>query len=97
MRKRVYLPSETHLHLYPPNELIKCSCGVRFHSRPDNDHGEDDPALCLPCNRKSWSRLLNGNKPITIERSEISAGDVSFDLASDIDIGEVVSIKRGKR
>lgn len=63
-KRRVYLPSETHLALYPPRDLIKCACGVLFSRRPESTHDEDDDDRCLPCNRRSWSRLLNDNRPI---------------------------------
>lgn len=108
-RKRIYHPSETHLALHPPRTLIDCPCGVRFAARlspsPDID-SEDDPKLCLTCNRRAWSRLWNDNQPVKIKAKndividsdpEHASDDYAFDLTSDTDIGEVISIKRGKR
>lgn len=111
-RKRIYLPSETDLALHPPRTLIDCPCGVRFEARvstsPDSD-SEDDPNLCLTCNRKSWSRLWNDNQPVAIPGTHLEtaaretiaeiqeATELAFNLTSDSDIGEVISIKRGKR
>lgn len=53
MKRRPYVPTETHLALHPDSGLLTCSCGVRFSPRPDA--GEDDPDRCLTCNRKAWS------------------------------------------
>lgn len=56
-RKRtIYAPSETHLALHPPSELLLCKCGVSFRPRPET--AEDNPKKCLSCNRKSWSVLF---------------------------------------
>jgi hypothetical protein len=59
-RHRQYIPSETHIALHAPRAIITCSnkdCGVKFAIRPEPLHDEDDPNLCLTCNRKSWSKL----------------------------------------
>lgn len=63
-RPRVYQPSETHLALYPATVMVTCRCGTRFQQRPESRDTEDDPDLCLTCNRAHWSRLWNDNKPI---------------------------------
>lgn len=55
MKRKPYTPSETHLILNPPPDCRVCSCGVKFVVRPENH--EDDPDLCLTCNRKEWSKL----------------------------------------
>lgn len=65
--RRAYHPSDTHLALHPPSELKTCRCEVRFAPRPISPDSDDDPDLCLSCNRKAWSRLWNGNRPIEIE------------------------------
>lgn len=94
---RIYKPTETHIALYPePNQhILTCStpgCGVRFASRIANSANEDeDQSKCLSCNRAQWSRLWNGNKSITTEST------IGFDLTPDIDVGEVVSIRRMRR
>lgn len=106
-RGNIYTPSETHLALHPPRELISCPCGITFVARvsisPDID-SEDDPKLCLSCNRRAWSRLWNDNQPVAVEveidsdndsESELDTEEASrlaFDLTSDSDIGEVVSM-----
>lgn len=69
--KRPYKPTETQIALHPPTEMIKCRCGVQFIARPHPLHKEDNPKLCLECNRKSWSRLWNENQPIEV-RTEIA-------------------------
>jgi len=74
-RKRIYQPSETHLALHPPTSLILCLCGVRFSRRPDTADSEDDPALCLGCNRSKWSRLWNDNKPVDNKAEVVSMID----------------------
>lgn len=83
-KRRVYLPSETHLALYPSSVRILCPCGVRFEPRssplPDMD-SEDDPKLCLTCNRAQWSRLWNGNQPV--DSSVDNSIDSSVNTASD--------------
>lgn len=114
-RGNIYTPSETHLALHPPRELISCPCGIMFAARlsPSPDiESEDDPKLCLSCNRRAWSRLWNDNQPIAVEidvDNKFDSGWVGdreiaststeqpFEFVSDTDIGEVVSIKRGKR
>lgn len=70
-KRKPYEPTETHLALHPPQSIAVCKCGVKFAMRPitDSDDAEDDPELCLTCNRKSWSRLWNDNRPINHEVS----------------------------
>ena len=50
-----YKPSETHEALHPQAGVRKCSC-VLFTERAPSV--EDDPLLCLRCNRQAWSRLF---------------------------------------
>lgn len=70
-KRKPYEPSETHLVLHPRQSIALCKCGVKFAVRPtvDTDTAEtdDDPKLCLTCNRKGWSRLWNNNRPINHE------------------------------
>lgn len=76
-RRRGYVPSETDLTLYPPRVLIDCPCGVRFsphHKSLPDAEGEDDPKLCLTCNRAKWSRLWNNNRPI--ENKDEGEGEI---------------------
>lgn len=63
-KRHSYHPSETHLALHPASNLISCPCGVRFQPRPESVDGQDDPELCLSCNRSRWSRLWNDNQPV---------------------------------
>lgn len=99
-KRRVYLPSETNLALYPATSLIKCSCGVLFPARAESTHDEDDPNLCLPCNRRSWSRLINGDQPVATTpdtKTIVDVSEIDFDLISDSDVGSVVPIWRPRR
>lgn len=105
MMKRIYQPTETDLVLYPGRDLKTCinpDCHTRFASRPTIDSEDENPDLCLACNRKGWSRLWNSNKPIgsVAEIHDVSTAQSSsteFDLVSDNDIGEVVPIRRPRR
>lgn len=116
MSKRVYLPTETHLALHPPRQIKTCinpDCHTRFAARPAIDSEDENPDLCLACNRKGWSRLWNSNKPLesieptakipetsTVQSSsmELQLSSTEFDLVSDdSDIGEVVPIRRPRR
>ena len=75
---RPYKPSETHLALHPPSTLITCPCGVKFAARAEpmtGVTGEDDPDLCLTCNRARWSRLWNGNRPVDHAGEVVSMAD----------------------
>lgn len=73
VKRKPYEPSETHLALHPPQSIAVCKCGVKFAVRPTADSDtatadtDDDPKLCLTCNRKSWSRLWNNNRPVNHE------------------------------
>ena len=110
--RRVYHPSATHLALSPPREIIECAsptCKVRFEARPESVDGQDDPGLCLTCNRAKWSRLWHDNRLIGkrelgidhVDRSEDRDHDhdhdLSIDRISDSDIGEVVPIRRPRK
>lgn len=65
-----YNPTETHLELYPDTDsLIKCKCGVFFKPRTQNAQG-DSPKKCLPCNRKSWSKLF-AHHSVSVEQAEV--------------------------
>jgi hypothetical protein len=49
---------DTREHLYPKAGLQACGrCRVRFSPRQAT-HQEDDPKLCLACNRRGWSVLF---------------------------------------
>lgn len=84
-RNRTYHPSETHLAIYPATVMITCRCGARFAARSTPLHDEDDPELCIRCNRASWSRLLNDNKPVTVDTQDAAItspadDDITFKL-----------------
>lgn len=70
-KRKPYEPTETHLALHPPQSIAVCKCGVKFAIRTtvDTDTADidDNPKLCLTCNRKGWSRLWNDNRPINHE------------------------------
>lgn len=73
---RPYRTSETDAALYPQKgALVKCPCGTRFPPRVvvPAIGTEDDPGLCLTCNRRHWSKLHGyGGEPIAAS-PEISA------------------------
>lgn len=91
--KRRYQPSETHIALHPARELLTCSnpdCKVKFAARPTTDHDEDDPGKCLKCNRSSWSKLWEPEEQN--ETTTTTTAGTEFNLVSDDDVGEVVSM-----
>ena len=99
---RRYKPSETDLVLYPARNLKTCinpQCGIKFATRSSIDAEDENPDLCLSCNRAQWSRLWNDNKPIEksigrdIYTHATNETVHNFNLVSDTDIGEVVPIR----